>query len=69
MGEDLLFTRPFCEIHMIIMDFHMTIRQIHMNIMQIQNIYVLWSNLQPHAGSNNLLHLFSAEYHKDPTYS
>ncbi len=30
---------------------------------------VLWSNLQPHAGSNNLLHLFSAECPKDPTYS
>ncbi len=32
-------------------------------------IYVLWSNLQPHAGSNHLLHLFFAECHKDPTYS
>jgi len=50
----------FCKIHMIIMDFHMTIQQIHMNIMQIQYTCVLWSNLQPHAGSNNLLHLFSA---------
>ncbi len=49
------------DFHMTIQQFHMTIQQIHMNIMQIQYINVLWSNLQPHAGSNNLLHLFSAE--------